>query len=143
MNWMIFASGVGVLMGAGALLVALAALRSERRWRGRVDSLQSSFDASRREVERLASIISRTGRRVQQVEHEFCDVAERVDVVESLRPSIASAGSLDQAIDWARHGAAADTLATQFGISRGEAELVSRLHGAPVRMHTIRDGHRR
>jgi hypothetical protein len=58
-------------------------------------------------------------------EQQYAGVADRVDAVESR----STAGSFDEAIEWARRGADASRLAQQFGLSRTEAELVSRLHG--------------
>ena len=79
----------------------------------------------RRELELVASISVKTGRRVKRIEQEYSSVADRVDQVE-LR---GSAQSFDQAIDSARRGADPGKLAQQFGLSRGEADLVTRLHG--------------
>jgi hypothetical protein len=112
-----------------ALVIALIALKTARLWRTRHDSLESSVAGLRRELELVASISVRTGRRVQRVESGYSDVAERVDLVESRGTSSAGSGSLDQAIDWARHGASSDKLAQQFGISVAEAELMTRLYG--------------
>ena len=78
-----------------------------------------------RELELAASISVKTGRRVQRIEHEYSGVADRVDQVE-LR---GTAQSFEQAIDSARRGADPGKLAQQFGLSRGEADLVTRLHG--------------
>ena len=79
----------------------------------------------RRELELMVSISVKTGRRVKRVEQEYSGVADRVDLVE-LR---GTAQSFDQAIDSARRGADSGKLAQQFGLSRGEAYLVERLHG--------------
>jgi hypothetical protein len=75
----------------------------------------------------VASISVRTGRRMQRVEDEFTDVAERVDQVE-LRAAPVN-GALDRAIALARSGAQPERLEQQFGLSTGEADLVARLHG--------------
>jgi Protein of unknown function (DUF2802) len=40
-----------------------------------------------------------------------------------------SGRSYDQAIDWVRRGARPDELTQTFGLSHGEAELVTALHG--------------
>jgi hypothetical protein len=73
----------------------------------------------------VASISAKSGRRVRRIEQEYSSVAERVDLVE-LR---GTAQSFDQAIDSARRGADPGKLTQQFGLSRGEADLVTRLHG--------------
>ena len=110
-----------------ALTAALIAIYVVRRWQARCDSLEVSLAAVRRELELVASISARTGRRVQRVEHKYSGVEERVDLVESR--GVPASGSLDQAIDLARHGADSERLAQEFGLSSGEAELVARLHG--------------
>jgi phage shock protein A len=122
-------SVLGLCSAGCALAVAVSTVYDLRRWQARSESLESTVEALRREVALVASISARTGRRVQRVEHEFSDVAERVDVVESRGPASSVTLSLDQAIESARSGSNADELAEQFGLSSGEAELVARLHG--------------
>jgi hypothetical protein len=117
----------GASLAVCALVTAVLAMQAVRRWRSRYESLESNFAALRREFELVASISVRTGRRVQRVENEYSDVADRVNSVESRTAPVS--GSLDQAIDWARRGAYTERLAQQFGLSSGEAELVARLHG--------------
>jgi hypothetical protein len=129
MNATSFLSIAGAGLAVCALVIALMAMQAMRRWRARYESLESSFAALHRELEMVASISVRTGRRVQRVEHEYSDVADRVDLVESRGAAVSGPGSLDQAIDWARNGADSDKLAQQFGLSGGEADLVARLHG--------------
>ncbi|MEA3150775.1 MAG: hypothetical protein QOD56_1714 [Gammaproteobacteria bacterium] len=125
----IFLSIAAACVAVCALVIALIALQALGRWRARYESLESSFAALRRELEIVASISARTGRRVQRVEHEYSDVVDRVDVVESRGPAATGSGALDQAIEWARRGADSEKLTEQFGLSSGEAELVARLHG--------------
>ena len=129
MMLIVFLSAAALCVAVGALATALVALQAMRTFRARFESLETSFAVLRRELEMVASISARTGRRVQRVEHEYSDVADRVDVVESRGPATSGAGALDQAIEWARRGADSDKLAEQFGLSTGEAELVARLHG--------------
>ncbi len=129
MTWAVVLSVFGLCSAGCALAVAVMAVHDLRRWQARSESLESTVEALRREVALVASISARTGRRVQRVEHEYSDVAERVDVVESRGPASSVTLSLDQAIECARSGGDADELAAQFGLSSGEAELVARLHG--------------
>jgi type II secretory pathway component PulJ len=113
-------------LGCAACLVAIVRLnRTVVQWRGRCAELEASLPALRREIERFASISVRTGRQVKRIENDYSDVAERVDLVESRGP----AKALDQAIDEARRGADSSRLTVEFGLSRGEAELVARMHG--------------
>jgi hypothetical protein len=115
----------GAALGFLGLLFALLTIRTVRGLRARCLSVESSLAAVRRELELVASISMKTGRRVKRVEQEYSGVADRVDQVE-LR---GAAQSFDQAIESARRGADPGRLAQQFGLSRGEADLVTRLHG--------------
>ena len=107
-------------------LIAIVALSfSMRRLRKRCALVESSLAAMRRELEATASISLRTGRRVKQIERECSGVAERIESVELRAP----AQCFDQAIDFARRGSDPGKLTQQFGLSRAEADLVTRLHG--------------
>jgi hypothetical protein len=115
----------GVTLGFLGLIAALFTTLRLRRVLARCLSVESSLAAIRRELELVASISTRTGRRLKSIEHDYSGVADRVDLVE-LR---GTARSFDQAIDSARRGADPGKLTQQFGLSRGEADLVTRLHG--------------
>ena len=115
----------GASLGFLGLVATLFTTRSIRGWRARCLALESSVAAMRRELELAASISVKTGRRVQRIEHEYSGVADRVDRVE-LRGTVQS---FEQAIDSARRGTDPGKLAQQFGLSAGEADLVTRLHG--------------
>jgi len=118
-------SVAGAALGLLGVALALTTLRAIRSWRARWVSLESSLAAVRRELELVASISAKSGRRVQRIEQEYSTVSDRVDQVE-LR---GAAQSFDLAIDSARRGADPSKLTQQFGLSRGEADLVTRLHG--------------
>jgi hypothetical protein len=115
----------GLLLALCAVLAAFFTSRSNRRLTTRCVEVESNLAAMRRELELLASISLKTGRRVKRYEQESVGVADRVAQVE-LR---GSAQSFDQAIDSARRGTDSGRLTQQFGLSRGEADLVARLHG--------------
>ena len=115
----------GAVLGLGGLISALFAIRAVRGCRARCLVVESSLSAVRRELELVGSVSVKTGRRLKRVEHEYSGVADRVVQVE-LR---GGAQSIDQAIDSARRGADSGKLTQQFGLSRGEADLVARLHG--------------
>ena len=117
-----------LLLSVVAVVALLVLNRSLAHWRERCLALESSVPALRREVELMASISVKTGRQVKRIESGYCDVAERVGLVESRGP----ARSLGEAIDSARRGAEPTKLTRQFGLSRGEAELMARLHGQPL-----------
>jgi hypothetical protein len=115
----------GAALGFCGMVSALFTMRAVRRWRARCVSVEAGLATLHREMELVASISVKTGRRVKRVEQEYSGVSDRVDQVE-LR---GAAPSFDQAIDYARRGAESGKLTQQFGLSRGEADLVTRLHG--------------
>jgi hypothetical protein len=108
-----------------ALIVIVALCFSMRRLRKRCALVESNLAAMRRELEATASISLRTARRVDRIEREYSGVAERIESVELRGP----AQCFDQAIDFARRGTDPGKLTQQFGLSRAEADLVTRLHG--------------
>jgi len=105
----------GLLLALCAVLAAFITSRSNRRLTTRCVELESSLAAMRRELEL----------QVKRFEQEHVGVADRVALVE-LR---GSAQSFDQAIDSARRGTDSGKLTQHFGLSRGEADLVTLLHG--------------
>ncbi len=115
----------GSILGIFAIVFSLFAIAAVLRCKSRCLSVESSLAALRRELELASSISMKTGRRVRRVEQEHAGVAERIDSLE-LRGSVQS---FDQAIDSARRGTESGRLAQQFGLSRSEADLVTRLHG--------------
>jgi len=113
-------------LGCLASLVAIVRLnRTVVHWRERCARLEASLPALRREIERCTSISVRSGRQVKRMESDYADVVTRVDLVEARAPDKA----LNLAIDHARRGGDTGRLAMQFGLSRGEADLVARMHG--------------
>jgi hypothetical protein len=115
----------GAALGCMGMVSALLTSRALRGWRARCLAVESSLAAVHRELELVASISLKTGRRVKRIEQEYSGVADRVDQVEQR----GSTQSFDQAIDSARRGADPAKLAQLYGLSRGEADLVTRLHG--------------
>lgn len=115
----------GAAFGFLGLTAALFMIRATRASRARCLAVESSLAAVRRELDLVASISMKTGSRLKRIEQEYSGVADRVDLVE-LRGAVQS---FDQAIDSARRGADSGKLTQQFGLSRGEADLVTRLHG--------------
>jgi hypothetical protein len=113
------------LFGCGAAVVAVLAARSNKHWHARCVEVEASLAAIRREMELVASISMRTGRRVKRIENEYSGVADRVDRVELRGPT----QSFEQAIDSARRGGDSAKISQQFGLSHGETDLVMRLHG--------------
>jgi hypothetical protein len=115
----------GAALGFLGLTAALFMTRAVCASRARCLAVESSLAAVRRELDLVASISMKTGSRLKRIEQEYSGVADRVDLVE-LRGAVQS---FDQAIDSARRGADSGKLTQQFGLSRGEADLVTRLHG--------------
>jgi hypothetical protein len=112
-------------IGTLSLVSVLVTVQAMRGWRARCLALESSLTAVRRELELVASISIKTGRRIKRVESEYSGVAERMERVELRSP----ARSFESAIDSARRGTDSGRLTQQFGLSRCEADLVWRLHG--------------
>jgi len=112
-------------LGFLSLVSVLVTVQAMRGWRTRCLALESSLTAVRRELELVASISIKTGRRIKRVESEYSGVAERMERVELRSP----ARSFESAIDSARRGTDSGRLTQQFGLSRSEADLVWRLHG--------------
>jgi hypothetical protein len=112
-------------LGLLGLAAALFMIRALRATRARCRAVESSLAAVRRELDLVASISMKTGSRLKRMEQEYSGVADRVDLVE-LR---GAAQSFDQAIESGGRGAAYGELTQQFGLSRSEADLMTRLHG--------------
>jgi hypothetical protein len=121
---LIFAAA-GAALGLLGLLLALATLRTARLLNERIVGAEASLASVRRELERVAVAGTKIERRLKRFEQETLDSAERLDQIE-----LRGAGQcIDQAIDYARRGADPAKLSQHFGLSRGEADLVTRLHG--------------
>ena len=112
-------------LGTLSLVSVLVTIQALQGWRTRCLALESSLTAVRRELELLASISLKTGRRIKRMESEYSGVAERMERVELRSP----VRSFESAIDSARRGTDSGRLTQQFGLSRSEADLVWRLHG--------------
>ncbi|MGA9025744.1 MAG: DUF2802 domain-containing protein [Steroidobacteraceae bacterium] len=116
---------VCIVLALLGVAIGAVAWQASRRLRTRCGALESSLAAMRHELELAAAISVRAGRSVKRLEQEHASVADRLGLLE-LR---CEARPYDQAIDSARRGADPLKLTAQFGLSRGEADLVSRLHG--------------
>ena len=113
------------MLGLLGVMAMLYAIRSTRALRARCTSFEESLAAVRRELELVTSLSTKNERRVRRIEHECSGVADRVERVE-LR---GQPQCFEQAIDFARRGGDPAALATRYGLSLNEAELVARLHG--------------
>ena len=115
----------GITFGLAAMAATGVMIREIRRWQARCAAVEAALAGMRCELELAASIAERTGRQVGLLQHECADLAERIECAKGAGAD----RSLDQAIEYARRGADSVKLAARFGLSRGEADLVARLHG--------------
>jgi hypothetical protein len=112
-------------LGIGAMAATVYLLSTRRELRAMNLSLETRVNSLCRDLEGLKAVSADMVRRSAFVERQYRLVAERVAVAESHNAN----RSFDRAIDSARRGAESGKLAARFGLSRGEADLVARLHG--------------
>jgi len=117
-------AAVAALLAGLALATAVLALGGLRRARARTTALEAAAAAQRRELEAAAGVAARTLQLLARLNAERTQLQERLQVLERR----GGAGALDEAIAFARRGGAPAGLRARFGLSRGEAELVTRLH---------------
>jgi hypothetical protein len=126
-----------MVTAAGALAASWRAARRTRALQLHDSALESRAAALRRELDRVTAAAAnaqlqaqaRTQARLQLLEQNYATITNRIGLVEFR----SEGHSFDQAIDFARRGADPDKLAAKFGLSRGEADLVTRLHGRAER----------
>lgn len=111
------------------LLLLGAVALANRRLRQRCEALTTGAESLRAELV-LATAQAADGavaaaQRIQRLEQAHGRMADRLRLVERR----ADGRSFDLAIDSARQGSEPARLAADFGLSRGEAELVARMHG--------------
>jgi TolA-binding protein len=114
-----------VLLACVALAAAAFAVVSMLRGRVRAAAAAMSVAALRLECEIAVSRAACAAAGSKRLEQELAAMAGRVSALEAR----SEARIFDQAIDSARRGAGSSRLSEQFGLSRGEADLVARLHG--------------
>lgn len=110
---------------ASAVLCGAALAGRSRRQADRLQLLEDEIVVLRAEVAATAGIGARVGERLRRLDQAGAQLGERLGQLEVRgdgRP-------YDHAIALVRDGADADRLVTHFGLSRGEADLVSRVHG--------------
>jgi hypothetical protein len=114
---------------AGLTLCGLAAtaytLAATWKFRRANLALVAQLTSMSGELERLDAATADAVRRAAEVERQCRLVGERLLLTEAHNAK----SSFEEAIDSARRGAASDKLALRFGLSRGEADLVARVHG--------------
>jgi hypothetical protein len=123
---------VACIAAAGAafalLWLAIGAL-TDRHLHRRCETLAAGIESLRAELElanaRAADSEALAAQRIAGLEAAQGRIVERLRFVERR----SDGRSFDLAIDSARHGTEPQRLAADFGLSRGEAELVARMHG--------------
>jgi hypothetical protein len=93
--------------------------------RRRLAESEERLAGLRREVEAATGIAVRAGERLRKAEATTLQLADRLGQLE-LR---GEGRPYDQAIALVQHGADADRLVRNFGLTRGEADLVTLVHG--------------
>jgi hypothetical protein len=115
---------LALAVAAGAVALARQALQL-REVRRALAGRDETLAALRREVERAVAVAAKGGERLRKLEQSGAQLADRLGQLE-LR---GEGRPYDQAIDLVRHGADADRLVRNFGLTRGEADLVELVHG--------------
>jgi Protein of unknown function (DUF2802) len=99
-------------------------LLTARRTLRQVSELETRLLTAQSELAKTTAFGLRTGKRLRRLKHDYQGTLARLAALELRvveRP-------YDQAIEWAQRGADADALRRTFGLSRGEADLVSHMH---------------
>lgn len=114
----------GVLLAAGGLL-GLALVLQLRELRARDAERRAALERLRGELERQQEETTRLARRHLELQHQLDQLRGRQDRLELSGPETQPYA---QAVALARRGADARELASTFGLSAGEAELLLRMH---------------
>jgi hypothetical protein len=131
------------VLAAAALAASWIAAMKLRAVRAQGLVLESRVAALRRDLDRVGAVAAqgcaralnleqaqvRSLARLQRIEQGYTKICDRIELAEFR----GEGRSFDQAIEFARRGADPGKLAEKFGLSRGEAELVTRLHGRAAR----------
>jgi hypothetical protein len=100
------------------------AMFSAARARRHNKLLVAQIEAAQEQAKLAATAGNEAAQQLRRLKRRCRLLADRLAAVELL-----TAGrSYDQAIDWVRRGAKPEALTQNFGLSRGEAELVTALH---------------
>lgn len=128
----VYAAVAVLVVLALALWLSLRALRRAEQLRVRLAQLEAELAAARAALAgaegAAREAAGELGRRQAETEARLASVEEQQ---EQLRLMEAGDGDYGRAIRMARQGASADDLARDFGLNRGEAELIVSLHGSP------------
>ena len=129
----VYAAVAVVVVLALALWLSLRALRRAENLAKRQLELETELAAARAA---LAQAEVAAGEAAEQLQQRLAETETRIATVEErqeqLRLMEEGDGDYGRAIRMARQGASAEELAQDFGLNRGEAELLVSLHGKPV-----------
>jgi hypothetical protein len=116
------------IAAAVALLVvgiAFTALAIAARARRQTKLLEAVLDAAQSEAVNTAARSRRVLTQVRRLRRRCAAMRARIAALEAR----GAGRSYDQAIEWVRRGANPEALTENFGLSRGEADLVTLMHG--------------
>lgn len=121
---LLIAGGLAALL---LLVFALVAVLGARyaRVRRRLESIEEQFERFRADVAASTGIGVRAGEKLRRLDQLTAQLGERLGQME-LR---GEGRPYDQAIALVQRGAGSDRLMSHYGLSRGEADLVSLVHG--------------
>lgn len=115
---------LGAVLALATVLLAVSIVRNGRLNR-RLATMERQFETLRADVAATTGIGVRAGERLRRLDQISGQMSERLGQLE-LR---GEGRPYDQAIALVRRGADADRLMTNYGLSRGEADLLALVHG--------------
>ncbi len=118
-------AALGAVFVLATVLLGVAVLRNGRLSR-RLAAMEGQFESLRADVAATTGIGVRAGERLRRLDQITGQMGERLGQLE-LR---GEGRPYDQAIALVRRGADAGRLMTNYGLSRGEADLVALVHGS-------------
>jgi uncharacterized membrane protein YcjF (UPF0283 family) len=116
--------GAWTLVALAGVVVLFAEWRAARRLRRTQRETERALSLLNKQTESAVAMTVKVGRRLRHAEKQLAWACERLGQLEVR----IEGRSYDQAITLARRGANADRLMTNFGLSRGEADLVALMH---------------
>ncbi|HZF16671.1 MAG TPA: DUF2802 domain-containing protein [Steroidobacteraceae bacterium] len=122
-NWNVVL-GAWLFVALLGVIVLFAEWRAARRLRRTQDETERRLALLHKQTESAVTMAVRAGRRLKRLEKQLAWVSERIGQLEVRNEG----RSYDQAITLARRGADPARLMTNFGLSRGEADLVALMH---------------
>jgi len=116
--------GAWTLVAVMGLIVLGVEWRGVRRLRRTQREIERELALLHKQTDTALTMTVRAGRRLKLLEKQFAWASERIGQLEVRNEG----RSYDEAITLARRGANPDRLMTNFGLSRGEADLVALMH---------------